>query len=79
MLPVLTNREAQILKLIVHGFSNKEFSCNLSMSESTVENHIHPIYAKLRVSNSAQAVKHAFQLRIVVSQIDVMENRGIPS
>jgi DNA-binding NarL/FixJ family response regulator len=61
---MLTNREEQILMLIAEGLTNRGISCNLSISESTVENHIHNIYTKLGISNRAQAVAHAFRLRI---------------
>ena len=78
MLPELTDRENQILKLIADGLTNREISCRLFISESTVENHIHHIYAKLGITNRAQAVVHAFQLRII-PKADVQENRGNPS
>ena len=78
MLPVLTAREQQILKLIADGFTNREISHSLLISESTVENHIHHIYKKLGVSNRAQAVAHAFQLKIVVLN-DMLEYGGNPS
>ena len=78
MIPVLTDREAQILKLIAHGCSNREISCILSISESTVENHIHHIYEKLGISKRAQAVAHAFRLKIVLLD-NLLENRGNPS
>jgi DNA-binding NarL/FixJ family response regulator len=64
MLPMLTNREEQVLRLIAEGLTNRGISCNLSISESTVENHIHNIYAKLGISNRAQAVAHAFRSKI---------------
>lgn len=79
MLPELTDRENQVLKLIADGLTNREISGNLSISESTVENHIHHIYAKLGISNRAQAVAHAFQLKIMLLQNDMMEYRGNPS
>ena len=66
MLPVLTDRENQVLSLIADGLTNREISCNLFISESTVENHIHHIFMKLRISNRAQAVAHVFQSRIVL-------------
>jgi len=72
MLQVLTDRENQILKLIADGLTNREISCHLSISESTVENHIHHIYSKLGVSNRAQAVASAFQLGVVLLN-DMME------
>ena len=78
MLQVLTNRENEVLKLIACGFTNREISRDLSISESTVENHIHNIYVKLGISNRAQAVGFAFHLRII-SLKDVIENRGNPS
>ena len=66
MLPTLTDRENEVLSLIADGLTNRQISCNLSISESTVENHIHHIYAKLGISNRAQAVANAFQSRIVL-------------
>jgi len=62
MLPVLTNRENELLELIADGLTNREISCYLTISESTVENHIHHIYEKLGISNRAQAVAHFFRL-----------------
>jgi DNA-binding NarL/FixJ family response regulator len=70
MFPVLTAREEQVLKLIANGLSNREISCNLAISESTVENHIHHIYTKLGISNRAQAVAYAFQSRIIILHYD---------
>ena len=78
MLPELTERENQILKLLADGLTNRGISCNLSITESTVENHVHHIYEKLGVSNRAQAVAHAFRLRISLLE-DVLENRANPS
>ena len=66
MLPELTTRENEVLEQIALGFTNKEMSENLSISESTVENHIHHIYVKLNISNRAQAVAYVFQLKIVL-------------
>jgi ATP/maltotriose-dependent transcriptional regulator MalT len=63
MFPVLTNRENELLELIADGLTNREISCYLTISESTVENHIHHIYEKLGISNRAQAVAHFFRLR----------------
>jgi len=69
MLPGLTAREQQVLDLITEGFTNRQISSNLSINEATVENHIHHIFVKLGISNRAQAVAHAFQLRIFM-QVD---------
>ena len=66
MLSALTRRENEILKLIADGLSNREISCSLSISEATVENHIHNIYGKLDIANRAQAVAFAYQARMVL-------------
>jgi len=78
MFPELTERESEVLEQIAHGCTNKEISGNLSISESTVENHIHSIYIKLGITNRAQAVGYAFYLRILQPD-DIIENRGNPS
>ena len=66
MLPELTDRENQVLKLIANGLTNREISCALLISESTVENHIHHIYEKLGITNRARAVAYVFQSGIVL-------------
>lgn len=71
MTVTLTGREQQILKLIAQGFTNRQISRHLSISESTAENHIHHIYTKLRISNRAQAVAHVF--RIIMAQQDQVQ------
>ena len=78
MHPKLTDRENEILEQIAFGFTNREISRNLAISESTVENHIHHIYMKLRISNRAQAVVYAIQSETVLLD-DVIENKGNPS
>ena len=75
---ILTDREQQILKLIAQGRTNREIARQLSISESTAENHIHHIYTKLRISNRAQAVAHAFQM-VLTPQDQTIGNRGNPS
>ena len=66
MLPELTDRENEILKLIAGGLSNRENSNRLFISESTVENHIHNIYEKLDIANRAQAVALAYQTGVAL-------------
>lgn len=78
MLPVLTDRENEILGLLADGLSNREISCNLTISEATVENHVHHIFVKLGITSRAQAVAYAFRVKIVMAQ-ELLENRGNPS
>ena len=78
MPPILSDRQKQVLNLIADGLTNKEISSRLSIRESTVENHIHNIYKKLKISNRAHAVAYALQSRIEL-QKNERENRGNPS
>ena len=75
---LLTDREQQILQLIAQGCTNRQIARQLSISESTAENHIHHIYIKLRITNRAQAVAHAFRMVQVLKE-QPAENRGNPS
>ena len=44
-------REAEILRLMTDGYTNKQMAATLFISESTVKKHINAIYHKLGVSN----------------------------
>jgi DNA-binding NarL/FixJ family response regulator len=52
----LTAREAQILRLLQDGLSNKMISRNLGIELPTVKNHVHSLLAKLGVHRRAEAV-----------------------
>jgi DNA-binding NarL/FixJ family response regulator len=54
--PFLTQREREILALLVQGLSNQSIAENLSLSEKTVSNYISNVYGKLQVSNRTQAI-----------------------
>ena len=61
----LSSRETEVLKLIVEGLSNKEIGSALTISESTVKNHVNSILAKLRVSDRTHAATMALRRGIV--------------
>jgi two-component system NarL family response regulator len=63
--PQLTNRELEVLQLIVRGRSNKEIGIDLSISEATVKTHINTLLSKLGVSDRTQASTAAIQRGIV--------------
>jgi DNA-binding NarL/FixJ family response regulator len=52
----LTGREAQILKLLQQGMSNKMISRSLGIELPTVKNHVHSILAKLGIHRRAEAI-----------------------
>jgi len=47
----LTEREWEILRLLVEGLSNKEIASALCITVNTVETHLRHIYEKLGVRN----------------------------
>jgi DNA-binding NarL/FixJ family response regulator len=59
----LTSRELQVIRLIEHGLTNKEIAERLSISVSTVKNHIHSIFEKLQIRRRAEAAAWARRRR----------------
>ena len=55
----ISDRELDVLKLIVMGSSNQEIADQLYLSLSTVKTHISNIFLKLEVSRRTQAVQKA--------------------
>jgi HD-GYP domain-containing protein (c-di-GMP phosphodiesterase class II)/DNA-binding CsgD family transcriptional regulator len=51
----LTNREVEVLRLLVRGLSNKEIAERLVISRRTAGSHVEHIYTKIGVSNRARA------------------------
>jgi DNA-binding NarL/FixJ family response regulator len=52
----LTEREQEILKLLVHGMQYKEIGNQLQISPNTAKKHVMNIYSKLHVNNKVQAL-----------------------
>ncbi len=63
----LTDREKQVLGLVVTGMSNKEIGGKLSITESTVKRHLHSILEKLHMENRVQAAAYAMRTGLVES------------
>ncbi len=61
----LTDREKEILKLYVEGFSNKEISEKLHISIRTVETHKNYIMQKYNFKSTVEMVKYALKNNIV--------------
>lgn len=60
-----TERERDVLRLLVQGKSNREIAEELSIAEITVKNYLSHIFEKLGVSNRTQAVIRAMALGLV--------------
>lgn len=57
----LTQRESEVLSLLVAGHSNKAVAAELVITEETVKSHTQSIYRKLEVSDRSQAVAVALR------------------
>jgi len=55
-LPPLTNREMEMLTLVLQGATNREIAENSSISERTVKTHLYRIYKKLKVKSRTKAI-----------------------
>jgi DNA-binding NarL/FixJ family response regulator len=51
-----SEREKEISSMMVQGFTNKQISMALYISEGTVRNYISSIYSKINISDRTQAV-----------------------
>ena len=56
----LTPREAEVLRLIADGRSNREIARALFVSEATVKTHVNRIFAKTGSRDRAQAIRYAY-------------------
>jgi DNA-binding NarL/FixJ family response regulator len=61
----LTPSEQKVLEALTRGLSNKEIGRELWLTEQTVKFHLTRIYRRLGVANRTEAVRHAYQNRLV--------------
>jgi DNA-binding NarL/FixJ family response regulator len=59
----LSPRENEVLQFLAKGLLYKEIADKLSISPSTVRQHIHNIYDKLHVQNRAEAINKVYGRR----------------
>lgn len=57
----LTQRESEVLDLMVRGHSNRSIADRLILGEETIKTHIKSIYRKLEVTDRSQAVARALR------------------
>ena len=62
---ILSDRETEILKLMVEGLDYKKIAVQLFISPLTVRTHTSKIYEKLHVNSKAQAIQLAHKYRWV--------------
>jgi DNA-binding CsgD family transcriptional regulator len=72
--PALTEREKQVLKLLVDGYSNEEVGKILGLSRRTVEAHRARIMLKLNIHDLPALVKYSIRTGLTT----VGEHRNDP-
>jgi DNA-binding NarL/FixJ family response regulator len=61
----LSDREKEILALLVDGLSKKQIADNIFLSHHTVDSHIRNIYAKLEVHSRSSAISKAIKEKLL--------------
>ena len=60
----LTERETEVLNLMVEGLNNTQIAGRLGVSPSTIKSHVSNILSKLGVSSRTEAVTLAWRLKL---------------
>lgn len=53
----ITEREAEIIRLMLSGRTNRDIAMNLGIAERTVKTHITNIHGKLKITGKLQMVE----------------------
>jgi len=61
----LTERELEVLLVLVHGRSNQEIARDLGISAKTVGHHVQNVYRKADVHSRVAATRWAFEHDLV--------------
>ncbi len=65
IVPRLTERETQVLRLVAKGLSNREIGEELFISENTVKNHVRNMLEKLHLHSRMEAVVYAVREKLL--------------
>lgn len=61
----LTNREQEILRMMIKGMTNQQIANELTLTTSTIKFHVSNILQKLKVSSRTEAVSKAIREKII--------------
>ncbi|MBC7813615.1 MAG: protein kinase, partial [Burkholderiales bacterium] len=76
---LLSQREHEILQLIIDGLSNKEIAQRLTVTLGTVKWHVNHIYSKMGVRSRVQAIVRARELHLIVKPGEDASTVPIPT
>jgi DNA-binding NarL/FixJ family response regulator len=65
VVPGLTPREGEVLRLLAHGLSDREIAAALAISERTAGNHVQHVMQKLDVDSRTAAAVFALRRGLV--------------
>jgi len=60
----ITQRDEQVLKLLVQGCTNKEIASELRISPRTVKQHLRTLFLRAGIKDGRKRVKLAIAMRI---------------
>ncbi len=61
---ILTEREKEVLRYIINGYTNQEIADEIYLSTRTVDTHRQNIMSKLNIKNTASLVKYALENKV---------------
>ena len=73
----LSNRERDVVKLLLEGKSNKLIASSLHITENTVEFHLKNIYSKAQVNSRTELIIKLGN-SVVAEKIEIGETNGRP-
>jgi two-component system response regulator NreC len=65
MVEALTPREAEVLRLIAQGYTNRQMADHLSISVRTVESHRANLMGKLGLRSRVELVRYAKENKLI--------------
>lgn len=74
----LTPREAQVMRALAKGYTEKEVACQLALSPKTITAHCSNLMRKLRIHNRSQLILHALRSGLLSLDDVPAENAGVP-